>query len=132
LRQSGPARQMLLCLAGGEAMNPIPQEVLVPPIHALLWGYGRLIVLPIVILALLALYALLVRVPAYLTRRRERLRCPVQLRPARVVFELAPDGTTDVVRCSLARRPRGFFFGRRPIICGKACVHRPAEAETGG
>ncbi|HYV56686.1 MAG TPA: hypothetical protein VE911_04035 [Candidatus Nitrosopolaris sp.] len=107
-------------------MNPIPQEVLVPP-TPVLWGYGRLIVLPIVILALLAMYARLVRVPACLTRSRERLRCPVQLRPARVVFELGPDGTTDVVRCSLARRPRGLFFGRRQIICGKACQHRPAE-----
>ena len=108
-------------------MNPISQEVLMPPTPVLLWAYGRFIVIAIVILALLAMYAMLVRIPASLTRGRERLRCPVQLRPARVVFELGADGTTDVVRCSLARRPRGFFFGQRPIICGKACLHRLAE-----
>lgn len=44
-----------------------------------------------------------------------RLRCPVKLRMARVVFRLAPDGTrTDVLGCSLA--------SGRLRTCGKACL----------
>ena len=47
---------------------------------------------------------------------RERVRCPVMFRMARVTFRLAEDGTkSEVVRCSLLR-------GRRTIICGKVCV----------
>lgn len=106
-------------------MNPIPHDVMVS-VAPLLNGYGRMIVLPVVLLALLALYGLLVRVPASLIRRREQLRCPVQLRPARVVFEVAPDGAIDVVRCSLSRR-RGFFRRRRPVVCGKACLHSAVQ-----
>lgn len=50
------------------------------------------------------------------TREFLRLRCPVRLRPARVHFRLAPTGERiDVVRCSV--------FGRRPITCGKVCMH---------
>jgi hypothetical protein len=53
-------------------------------------------------------------------RERLRLRCPVRLRTARVLFRLAPTGErVDVVRCSV--------FGRRPISCGKMCLH-PAAA----
>jgi hypothetical protein len=54
-------------------------------------------------------------------RERARLRCPVRLRPVRVLFDLGPDGRrTDVLRCSV--------FGRRPITCGKACLHHAAPA----
>jgi len=109
-------------------MNPIPTEVTAPITPLLMTGYGRLIVLPLVIVGLLVLYGLLVRVPATFTRVRERIRCPVQLRPARVVFEQAPDGTIDVVRCSLSRRGRGLFFKPRPIICGKACLRSHGQA----
>jgi hypothetical protein len=53
-------------------------------------------------------------------QERERLRCPVQLRMATVLFALPPEGRhTDVLRCSL-------FRGCPPIGCGKACLAREA------
>jgi hypothetical protein len=61
-------------------------------------------------------YALIFRAMRHASREQVRLRCPARLRTARVVFELAPDGSrTDVVRCSI-------FRGRPAITCGKVCL----------
>ena len=55
------------------------------------------------------------------TRESRRLFCPVRLRRVRVLFRLAPTGArTDVLHCSV--------FGRRPITCGKVCLHTPSAA----
>lgn len=68
-----------------------------------------------VIFALLMLWTL-----CSVTRERRRFVCPIQMRPARVLFSLTPTGRrADVVRCSV--------FGGRPITCGKMCL-----PDTGG
>jgi hypothetical protein len=96
----------MLFVPGGEAMNPMPLElVMVATIAALLVVFG----------------ALLWRALRSVARERARVICPVRLRPAKVGFALAPDGTrADVLRCSV--------FGRRPITCGKACLPRRTAA----
>jgi hypothetical protein len=98
-------------LAGGEAMTAMP----IPP---LTFSVGNLMALVVVvtIVSLAALFALALWEIGRSGRRTVRLRCPVRLRRVRVVFGTGPHGEpVDVVRCSV--------FGRRPITCGKACLH---------
>ena len=71
----------------------------------------------VALLLLLAVFLIYGVLFAAMGRRREhaRLECPVELRPARVTFGVAGDGSrVDVVKCSL--------FRGRPITCSKACV----------
>jgi hypothetical protein len=94
-------------------MNPIPQAPLDSPL--LRNGYFDLPVL-LIILSLLILFG--VGVLSLRTSRRQgvRLFCPVRLRRVAVLFRLGRDGRrVDVERCSV--------FGRRPITCGKVCLH---------
>jgi hypothetical protein len=93
-------------------MNPMP-----PIAKAPLWatGYEQPAVLLPAFLILL-LFAVLLWSAGRPLRERARLRCPARLRAARVSFAVAPDGKRlDVVHCSV--------FGRRPITCGKVCLH---------
>jgi hypothetical protein len=101
---------------------PVPHDGGIPSVPMFANGYYELVVL-ITAAALLTAFGMMVMMLWALrnvTRRRERISCPVRLRPARVMFRVAPDGKrTDVLRCSV--------FGRRPITCGKACL-RPVAA----
>lgn len=98
-------------------MNPIPtgailQTSVVVELEALL----LLTVASLVVIFLMSLRELRGG-----SRWRARLRCPVRLRTARVAFRIGADGKpADVVRCSI--------FGRRPITCGKACLHHAVAA----
>ena len=98
-------------------MNPIPQAPLpTPPLFVN--GYLELIML-LSIVSLLVIFGMLFWSIRDVTRERLSLFCPVRLRRVRVLFRLAPDGKrTDIVRCSV--------FGRRPVTCGKVCLHQPA------
>jgi hypothetical protein len=96
-------------------MNPIPTPIM-PPLALLPDGWLQLLVL-LCMVALLVTYGALLWLPFSLTRLRERVDCPVRLRRAKVLFRLAPDGRrVDVLRCSV--------FGRRPVTCGKVCLHK--------
>jgi hypothetical protein len=81
-------------------------------------GYFDLpmIVIVVSLLVLFGVGLLSLRRP---TRERVRLFCPVRLRRVGVLFRLGRDGErVDVERCSV--------FRRRPITCGKVCLH-PGE-----
>jgi hypothetical protein len=55
-------------------------------------------------------------------RERVRLRCPLYVGMATIVFRRAPDGSReDVLRCSRLRRGRA-------ITCTKACLQLPQAA----
>lgn len=100
-------------------MNPIPPGA-IPTNLLVVHGYLEVLLLLIVV-SLGVLFALSLRELRGVDRWRDRLRCPVRLRTARVEFRLGGDGKpTDVLRCSI--------FGRRPITCGKACLHQGATA----
>jgi len=73
------------------------------------------------IVALLAMYAVLLWAMWSKTHARERLCCPVKRRMATVVFGLAPGGArTEVLACSL--------FGRgQPLTCGTPCLRAAAH-----
>jgi hypothetical protein len=79
------------------------------------------LLLLLTVVSLVILFAMSLRELRGVSRWHARLRCPVRLRPARVVFRIETDGRpADVLRCSI--------FGRRPVTCGKACLHHPAPA----
>jgi hypothetical protein len=101
-------------------MNPIPQAGPVPTPVLFVNGYLELIML-LSIVSLVVIFGMLFWTIWGVTRERLRLFCPVRLRPVRVLFRLAPDGKrVDILRCSV--------FGRRPISCGKVCLHQAARA----
>ena len=90
--------------AGGPLTSPILTN-----------GYLELIML-ISIASLMVIFALMLRALLRANRERTRIQCPARLRRVRILFGLAPDGRrTNVIRCSV--------FGRRPITCGKVCLH---------
>jgi hypothetical protein len=98
-------------------MNPIPQAP--PSVPLLPNGFLDLPVL-VIIVSLLVLFGIGLLSLRSGTRERVRLFCPVRLRRVAVRFRLAPDGRRlDVERCSV--------FGRRPITCGKVCLHTGAH-----
>jgi hypothetical protein len=70
----------------------------------------------IIVVSLLVLFG--VGLLSLYTPKRERVRlfCPVRLRRVAVRFRLARNGErVDIERCSV--------FGRRPVTCGKVCLH---------
>ena len=98
-------------------MNPIPQTMPPPPIAN---GFAELVTL-VSVLALVVIFALMIWSMWGLMRERVRLLCPIRMRPVRVLFRLDAAGKRlDVERCSV--------FGRRPITCGKVCMHPAANA----
>jgi hypothetical protein len=95
-------------------MNPIPQ---IGPIPTWLYvnGYLHAIML-ITIASVCVIFILMLWTMWRATREGARLRCPVRLRRAHVRFRLGLYGERiDVIRCSVV--------GRRPITCGKVCLH---------
>jgi hypothetical protein len=100
-------------------MNPIPPGA-IPTNLLVVHGYLE-VLLVLTVISLVVLFALSLRELRGVERWRDRLRCPVRLRMARVDFRIGGDGKpTDVLRCSI--------FGRRPITCGKACLHHAVTA----
>src|SRR5437667_12852151 len=100
-------------------MNPIPPGV-IPHGPVAVHGYLEFLLL-LTVASLVVLFVMSLREVRGLHRWRERLRCPVRLRPARVDFRIGAEGRpADVLRCSI--------FGRRTITCGKACLHPTAPA----
>jgi hypothetical protein len=95
-------------------MNPIPQG---GPIPTWLFANGYLHAIMLITIALLAvMFAMMLWTMWRATREGARLQCPVRLRRAYVRFRLGLNGErVDVIRCSV--------FGRRPITCGKTCLH---------
>jgi|SRR5262245_2830658 len=95
-------------------MNPIPQA---GPISTTLFTNGWLHALMLITIASLAvMFVMMLWTMWRATREGAHLRCPVRLRRARVLFRLGAVGERiDIVRCSI--------FGRRPVTCGKACLH---------
>ena len=75
--------------------------------------------IPLVVLAFAAALSIPILVVIQTLRkaaRSRKLKCPVRLRPARVLFSVAPNGRRlDVMRCSI--------FGRRTPSCGKVCIY---------
>jgi hypothetical protein len=111
---------MLAVFAGGDAMNPVPPGGVFPTGSFPVDGYLHALLVAAVIgfVILVGIVALSVR---QWNQERVQLFCPVRLRRVRAVFELDDEGRRiDVLRCSV--------FGRRPITCGKSCVHRLAPA----
>ena len=97
-------------------MNPIP----IPqpgPVPTTFFTNGYLHALMLITIASLAvMFVMMLWTMWRATRERARLRCPVRLRRARVLFRLGAVGERiDIVRCSI--------FGRRQVTCGKACLH---------
>ena len=79
------------------------------------------LLLLLTVVSLVVLFAMSLRELRGFSRWHARLRCPVRLRSARVLFRIEGDGRpADVLRCSI--------FGRRPVTCGKACLHPTAPA----
>ena len=95
-------------------MNPIPQT---GPIGTALFTNGWLhVMMLITIVSLAMIFVMMLWTMWQATREGARLRCPVRLRRVRVLFRLGAAGERiDVLRCSV--------FGRRPITCGKVCLH---------
>jgi hypothetical protein len=95
-------------------MNPIPQG---GPIPTALFANGYLNAIMLITLAsLCVIFVVMLWTMWRATREGARLHCPVRLRRARVLFRLGMSGErVDVIRCSI--------FGRRPISCGKVCLH---------
>jgi len=96
-------------------MNPIP----IPqpgPIATTLYTNGYLHALTLITIASLAvIFVMMLWTMWHATREGARLRCPLRLRRARILFRLGDAGERiDVIRCSI--------FGRRPVTCGKACL----------
>jgi len=97
-----------------DAMNPIP-SVPIPTWPMTTNGYLDVVLL-VSIASIMVVFAMLLWRAWPTVRERLSLICPVRLRRARVHFSLAPTGERmDVLRCSI--------FGRRPISCGKVCMH---------
>jgi hypothetical protein len=95
-------------------MNPIPATPL------FLNGYLDLIAV-LAAASLAILFGMLLWNVRAVTRERLWIFCPVRLRSVMVLFRLAPNGArSDVLRCSV--------FGRRPITCGKVCLHHATSA----
>ena len=93
----------------------------VPPIPTAIGPLLLDILLVLTVVSALFIFGMALREVGVRYRRRERLFCPVRQRMARVVFGTWPDGEpADVIRCSV--------FGRRPITCGKACLHHRVAA----
>jgi hypothetical protein len=100
-------------------MNPILHDGAIPTTPISVSGLDLLLLFTVV--SLFAMVAMMLWSVRDMNRERRRLFCPVRLRSVRVLFRLAPNGTrTDVLRCSV--------FGRRPITCGKLCLHHPSPA----
>ena len=95
-------------------MNPIPQT---GPIGTAFFTNGWLdVMMLITIVSLAVIFVMMLWTMWRATREGARLLCPVRLRRVRVLFRLGGAGERiDVVRCSV--------FGRRPITCGKVCLH---------
>ena len=88
------------------------------PIPPPAFSVGNLtgLILVVTIVSLAALFALALWEIGRSGQRAVRLRCPVRLRRVRVLFGVGPHGEpVDVIRCSV--------FGRRPVTCGKVCLH---------
>lgn len=100
-------------------MNPLPGNGGIPSNPLFVNGSLEVIML-VSVAALLVILGMMLWMAFGTGKRRERLVCPARLRGARVLMRIAPNGRpTDVIRCSI--------FGRRPITCGKVCLHqRPA------
>lgn len=95
-------------------MNPIPPVTPIATSSLLIDGYLQLLMV-LGVVALMLVFGMMLWTGRGLKRERIRLHCPVRLRPARVLFRLAPDGKRiDVLHCSV--------FGRQCITCGKACL----------
>jgi hypothetical protein len=96
-------------------MNPvtIPQP---GPLPTTLFANGYLHALMLITIASLAvIFVMMLWTMWRATRERVRLRCPVRLRRARVLFRLGAAGERiDILRCSI--------FGHRPVTCGKTCL----------
>jgi len=97
-------------------MNPIP----IPqpgPVPTTFFTSGHLHAIMLFTIASLAvLFVMMLWSMWQATREGAHLRCPVRLRRARILFRLGAAGERiDIVRCSI--------FGRRPVTCGKACLH---------
>lgn len=97
-------------------MNPIPQDGGIPAVSLFANGYLDLLML-VALASVAVVLGMMLWSARDADRRRERIICPVRLRPARVVFGRHP---MHVVRCSI--------FGRRPITCGKVCAARTKAA----
>ncbi|HJQ83435.1 MAG TPA: hypothetical protein VKA21_05120 [Candidatus Binatia bacterium] len=94
-------------------MNSIGQPI--PTVPVGLNGYLDLVMLAS-LATVVVIFALLLWSVRAEVRERIRLFCPVRLRRVRVLFRIAPNGQReDVLRCSV--------FGRRPVTCGKVCLH---------
>jgi hypothetical protein len=101
-------------------MNPIPHGGTIPTAPVFVDGYLELI-LVITVASLFVMFGMLLWNVRDAIRERRWIFCPVRLRVVKVLFRLAPNGErTDVIRCSV--------FGRRPLTCGKACLHHGAAA----
>ena len=99
-------------------MNPIPPNDGIPMVPLFANGYLDFLLL-LTFAFLLVTFGFMLWAGRNRTRERKRLVCPTRLYQARVLFRLGPDrARTDVLRCSV--------FGRRPITCGKVCLHHTA------
>ena len=101
-------------------MNPIPHGGAIPVAPVVFDGYLELI-LVLTIASLFVMFGMFLWSVRDVVRERRWLFCPIRLRVVMVLFRLAPNGQrTDVIRCSV--------FGRRPVTCGKVCLHHRAAA----
>src|SRR5262245_29510439 len=100
-------------------MNPATPGV-IPSMPLTLNGYVELLI-ALALVSIVVMFGMLLWQAKREDRRRKRLRCPVRLRPARVLFQIGTGRKPeDVLHCSV--------FGRHPITCGKACLDHGAHA----
>jgi len=102
-------------------MNPMPMP-------SMLSEAQLLVMLLAVVTGILSLIGFVLWAARHAYQERQRLRCPVRLRMATVLFGLAPDGRrTDVLRCTVFRK-------RPAITCGKGfvCAFAPSPVTASG
>ena len=94
-------------------MNPVPPGVFFPPYSV---DSHLSVLVAVAVMALIIVLGTIVWSVLSWNREPVRLVCPARLRRVRAVFRLDRNGKRiDVLRCSV--------FGRRPITCGKVCLH---------
>ena len=94
-------------------MNPVPPGV--PSGSYPVDGY-LYILMAITLVAVVIVAGILIWSVMSWNREPARFLCPVRRRRLRVIFRLDDAGRRiDVLRCAV--------FGRRPITCGKVCLH---------
>ena len=95
-------------------MNPMPP--LEPIVRSPALVSAMEILMLIAVVSLAVLFGMLLWNALHQRHERARVRCPVEKRPAQVVFRLAPGGQrTGVLRCSLLGAAQG--------TCAASCLH---------